>query len=404
MTKNMLIINYGELNLKGKNRPQFIKILRRNIHRALKAYGDQFSLKSTYDHIYIDLKEMSESAIDELVLILQDVSGIHSFGRGLEVSSDPDLIIQTSFDLLTSNKTNAQTFKIITKRIDKSFYPISEQMNRDVASKVLKNSPLRVDVHHPDLPLNIKIYPESTYIYYQVYAGSGGLPLGTGKKAMMLLSGGIDSPVAAYLMMKRGISLDFIHFAAPPYTSQGVIDKLHDILKILNRYQANIRLFIVPFTEIQETIYKYTDESYAITLLRRKMYEISARVAQDNRCLALANGESIGQVASQTLASMNVINEVTNIPVLRPLLAMDKEEIMKIARKLKTYDISIRPFVDCCTIFAPIKPKTAPNLRQVKFYESKVDYEPLIQKALENIEVIRINENQENEIDAYLDI
>ena len=400
MNRTTIVINYGELNLKGKNRPEFIKRLQKNIKRSLSDFINNVEIIATYDHIYIYLNDISLSNQELIIANLKDVSGIFSFGVGIEVKTDPDTIINEGY-LLLRNATG-KTFKIISKRIDKSFYPISEQLNRDVAKKVLQNTPLRVDVHNPNLPLHIKIYPHNTYMYYRLEMGSGGLPIGMGKKALMLISGGIDSPVASYLLMRRGVSLDFLHFASPPYTSSGVIDKITDLLRVLTRYQEHIRLLVVPFTKIQEMIYRNCDESYAITLLRRKMYEIAERVSQKNGYLAIANGESIGQVASQTLSSINVINAVTNMPVIRPLVTYDKHDIMYLSRKIGTYDISIRPFTDCCTIFAPVNPRTAPNINDVKRYEAKVDYEPLIEEAIQNIEIVRIDPNATDEVDEYL--
>ena len=210
-----------------------------------------------------------------------------------------------------------------------------------------------------------------------------------------MLSGGIDSPVAAYLLMRRGLTIECIHFASPPYTNIGVIEKLKDLLKKLNKYQVNIRLNIIPFTKLQEEIYKQSDESYAITLMRRMMFRLASRLAKERNCMAISSGESVGQVASQTLESMNVINDVTNIPVLRPLITTDKEDIIKLSRKIDTYEISIRPYEDCCTIFAPKNPKTRPSLEKCLMFESKWDYEVMIEEALKNVEVVIVKKDEE---------
>ena len=221
----------------------------------------------------------------------------------------------------------------------------------------------------------------------KTYPGAGGYPLGVAGKTMHMLSGGIDSPVAAYLMMKRGVTIECIHFASPPYTQEAVIYKLEDILRKLNRYQARIRLQIVPFTKLQEAIYDHAPESYCITLMRRMMYRLAERLAKRRNCIVISNGESIGQVASQTLQSIKTINEVTNMPVIRPCATMDKLEIISLSKKIDTYEISIRPYEDCCTIFTPKAPKTAPKLEQVEEFEKLFDYESLINEALGNIEV-----------------
>ncbi len=323
--------------------------------------------------------------MDSVLNRLLDVSGIHSISLVKKVEKDIEVIKKTALQLVQDEE--GKTFKIIAKRGDKTFPMVSDEINRAVATEILKNTSLKVDVHNPDIPLSIEVREEGAYLFSKTIPALGGYPLGVGGKCLLMMSGGIDSPVAAYLLMKRGITIECIHFASPPYTSQGVIYKLQDLLHVLNRYQGEIRLNIVPFTEIQDAIYANTDESYCITLMRRMMYRISTELAKRRHCKAVANGESVGQVASQTLDSLIAINEVTNYPIIRPLATMDKLEIMNIATKIGTYDISIRPFEDCCTIFAPKNPKTAPKLDDIKKYEAKVDYDSLIKKALDNIEV-----------------
>ncbi len=256
-----------------------------------------------------------------------------------------------------------------------------------VAPVILKNTSLKVDVHNPDINLFIEIRDEAAYLFINSFLAVGGYPLGIAGKTLHMLSGGIDSPVAAYLMMKRGVKIECVHFASPPYTQEAVIYKLVDLLKVLNKYQPSIRLFIVPFTKIQEAIYDNIDESYCITIMRRMMFRIASRLALKKNCPVISTGESIGQVASQTLQSIHVINEVTNIPVIRPCASMDKIEIIELSKKINTYDISIRPYEDCCTIFTPKNPKTSPHLKEVKEYEDKIDFESLINEAVDNIEI-----------------
>ena len=274
------------------------------------------------------------------------------------------------------------------KRSDKTFPLISDQILRQVAGEILRNiKDIKVDVHNPEKTLSIEVRNEGAYIFSQTFPGAGGYPLGIGGKTMHMLSGGIDSPVAAYLMMKRGMTIECIHFASPPYTQMGVIYKLEDLLHVLNRYQGKIRLNIVPFTKIQEAIYDNADESYCITLMRRMMYRLADRLARRRNCPVISTGESLGQVASQTLQSIHVINAVTNMPIIRPCATMDKLEIIQLSERIGTYNISIRPYEDCCTIFTPKNPKTAPDIKQVEKYESQFDWEPLIEEAVKNVEV-----------------
>ena len=289
-----------------------------------------------------------------------------------------------------------------TKRADKLYPMISDDINREIAGFVLKNTAYKVDVHNPDVLVSITIREDAAYIYTEDILGAGGYPLGVGGKAIMMMSGGIDSPVAAYLLMKRGVTVECVHFAAPPYTNAAVIDKIKDLCTMLNRYQPKIKVHIVPFTKLQENIYKYSNESYAITIMRRMMYRIAERLAEKYKCLAIANGESVGQVASQTLASMQVINAVTSMPIIRPVAIFDKTEIIKLAKKINTYDISIRPYEDCCTIFSPKNPKTAPKLEEVLAFETKWNFEDDIAECIKNTETIVISSEISNIEKKYL--
>ena len=364
MNYDHIMVRFGELNTKGKNKKEFIKMLAVNIKNALRDF-ENLSFETRYDHIYVGL---NNSPYEPVLECLQDVSGIYA--------------------LSLIREEEGKTFKVKVKRGDKTFPLISDEITRIVAGHILRNSPnLKVDVHNPDILLQIEVRNEAAYIFTKTVLGAGGYPLGVGGKTMHMLSGGIDSPVAAYLMMKRGVSIECIHFASPPYTQQGVIYKLEDLLKVLNKYQSRIRLHIVPFTKIQEAIYDNAPESYCITLMRRMMFRLAAALAKRRNCPVISSGESIGQVASQTLQSMHVINAVTNTPIIRPLATTDKTEIIKISRKIGTYDISIRPYEDCCTIFTPKAPKTAPHLDEVEEFEKRFDYETLIKEALANIEV-----------------
>ncbi|MBO6261595.1 MAG: tRNA 4-thiouridine(8) synthase ThiI [Bacilli bacterium] len=382
ITYDHIMIRFGELSTKGKNKKDFIRTLADNVKNALKDWPE-LSFEVRYDHIYVGLNNLPYQPVIER---LQDVSGIHALSLVYRASKDIEDIKNSALALM--KEENAKTFKVKVKRGDKTYPIISDEITRIVASHVLRNTPdLKVDVHNPEVLLSIEVRQEAAYIFTKTVLGAGGYPLGVGGKTMHMLSGGIDSPVAAYLMMKRGVSIECIHFASPPYTQMGVIYKLEDLLKVLNRYQTRIRLHIVPFTKIQEAIYDNAPESYCITLMRRMMFRLADALAKRRRCPVISSGESIGQVASQTLQSMHVINAVTNTPVIRPLATSDKLEIIKISKKIGTYDISIRPYEDCCTIFTPKAPKTMPHQDEVEAFEKKFDYESLIKEALNNIEV-----------------
>ena len=392
ITYDHIMIRFGELSTKGKNKKDFIRTLADNIKNALKDWPE-LSFDVRYDHIYVGLNNLQYEPIIER---LQDVSGIHALSLVYRASKDIEDIKNSALALMKEEK--GRTFKVKVKRGDKTYPIISDEITRIVASHVLRNTPeLKVDVHNPEVLLSIEVRQEATYIFTKTFLGAGGYPLGVGGKTMHMLSGGIDSPVAAYLMMKRGVSIECIHFASPPYTQMGVIYKLEDLLHVLNRYQTRIRLHIVPFTKIQEAIYDNAPESYCITLMRRMMFRLADALSKRRRCPVISSGESIGQVASQTLQSMHVINAVTNTPVIRPLATTDKLEIIEISKKIGTYDISIRPYEDCCTIFTPKAPKTMPHQDEVEAFEKKFDYETLIKEALNNIEVKIISPNQQED-------
>jgi len=381
-----IMIRFGELSTKGKNKSSFIRVLYENIKHALKDFSS-LEIESRYDHIYVYL---NGEDYEPVIARLQDVSGIHAMSLVYRVEKDIEAIKQSALELISQEE--GKTFKVNAKRGDKKFPLHSDEVVRAVAPVILRNTPLRVDVHHPDISVNIEIRDEAAYIFTRTYPGAGGYPLGVGGKAMHMLSGGIDSPVAAYLLMRRGVKIECIHFASPPYTNVGVIFKLEDLLKKLNRYQPTIRLHIIPFTKIQEAIYDNVPESYCITIMRRMMYRLASRLASRRNCPVISSGESVGQVASQTLQSIHVINEVTNTPVIRPCATMDKLDIIDISKKIDTYEISIRPYEDCCTIFTPKNPKTAPDLEMAKELENKFNFEELINEALNNVEVKMINE------------
>ena len=389
MQANIIMVRYWELSTKGKNKGDFIRLLGENIKHALRKFTS-LKIDVKHDHTYIYLNGEDYNEVSHR---LKDVSGIFSFSPVYQVDKQMSQIEECALNL--AKEENKKTFKVDSRRVDKTFPLISDQINRQVASFVLKNTEYKVDVHNPELLINITIRENCTYVFAHVEYGAGGYPLGIGGKGLMMLSGGIDSPVATYLMMKRGVKMECIHFASPPYTNAAVITKIKDLLKVLTNYQASIKLYIVPFTHLQEEIYRNVNVSYAITIMRRMMYRISSIVAKKYNDLVICNGESIGQVASQTLKSMQVIEKVASLPIIRPLAVEDKIDIINLARKINTYDISIRPYEDCCTIFEVKDPTTQPNEEKVLEFESKFNYEELIYECINNIEVVKITDEED---------
>ena len=379
-----ILVRFGELSTKGKNKKDFIKRLAQNMQLALKDYPD-LTFERTRDHVYIHLNGTDPY---EIAPILKNVFGLRSFAPTLKTENDLASIVEASAEVMRGRKG---TFKVITKRANKAFPVHSDEVNRAVASRILKTYPeLKVDVHEPDYSLIVEIRNQATYVMADTIMGPGGYPVGVGGKAMLMLSGGIDSPVAGYLTMKRGVEIECIHYASMPYTSQEALNKVKELARIISSYQGRIKLHIVPFTDLQLAIYRNCDEEYAITIMRRMMYRLAEKMAERNKCLAIVNGESIGQVASQTLESMSVINAVTTMPVIRPVVTYDKLEIIALAEKINTYETSILPYEDCCTIFTPKNPVTKPHIHKVEKQESMFDFEPFIEEALEKTEHITI--------------
>ena len=377
----LIMIKYGELTTKKAKRKTFINILNNNILKVLHGYS--VNIKKDRVRMYI---ECDENDITEITEKLQKIFGLHSIVICHKVNTNIDEISSKVLELLKNTKF--KTFKINTKRADKKFPIPSMEFNNKMGGVVLKNTDLKVDVHTPDVLVNIEIRHEGTFIYTNEIQGIGGYPVGIQGKGLLMLSGGIDSPVAGYLSLKRGVDLECLYFESPPHTSIEAKNKVIKLASIIDEYSGNIKVNIVPFTKLQETIYKNVPDNYVITIMRRMMYRIAEKVAKKNKCKILINGESIGQVASQTLSSMIVINNVTNMPVIRPLACMDKIEIIEIAKKIKTYETSILPYEDCCTIFLPKHPVINPDLDKCIKYENLFDYEELINECVENIEVI----------------
>ena len=376
--QELIMIKYGELTTKKANRKIFINTLNQNIERALKGENVQI----TKDSVRMFIKCQNAKSI---AIKLQKIFGIHSIVIAYKVNNNIDDVLNKALQIMDKNK---KTFKVITKRADKN-YPIhSMEYSKKLGGLILKNSNFKVDVHTPDITLTVEIRTEGTFIYTNEIKGAGGYPVGVAGKGLLMLSGGIDSPVAGYLTLKRGVNVEALYFESPPHTSLEAKNKVISLTKILNNYSGKIKLHVVPFTKIQEAIYKNCPDIYMITIMRRMMYKIAALYAEKIGAKILINGESIGQVASQTLDSMVCINSVTNMPVIRPVACFDKLEIIEIAKKINTYETSILPYEDCCTIFVPKHPVINPKLDKCIKYESTFDYNSLINEAINNIEII----------------
>lgn len=381
--ERLILIKYGELTTKKENRKMFIKMLVKNINNLISDYEYEIDYDRVRMYINCDNKY-----IDEIAKKLSKIFGIHSIVICHKVDNNIDNIKSKILEIVSHESFN--TFKVETKRADKTFEIHSQEFNHVIGGLILKNFDCKVDVHNPDMLLHIEIRPEGTFIYTNELKGSGGYPVGIQGKGMLMLSGGIDSPVAGYLALKRGIDIDCLYFESPPHTSLEAKNKVIKLASIINEYSGNVKVHVVPFTEIQEAIYKNCPKEYMITIMRRMMYRICESLAYRVNAKCIVNGESVGQVASQTLTSMMAINEVIKMPVIRPVACFDKLDIIDISKKINTYDISIRPFEDCCTIFVPEHPVINPDINKARECEKLFDYETLIKEALKNEEIIKL--------------
>ena len=389
--KKLLLIKYGELTTKKDNRNLFINILNENIKKALN--GLDFKIIKNRVRMFI---EINENDFDLVISKLKKVFGIHGIVACDKVNNNIEDIGEKVVSILKTKNFN--TFKIETNRSNKKFYTSSLEINRLIGGYVLKNINCKVDVHKPDILVNIEVREDFTYIYLNEYKGAGGYPVGVQGKGILMLSGGIDSPVAGYLAMKRGISVEGLYFESPPHTNVQAKEKVLKLGSILNEYSGNFKVHVVPFTKIQEAIYKNVPDSYIITIMRRMMYRIAERYSKLKKFKIIINGESIGQVASQTLSSIRAINDVTNFPVIRPVCCMDKLEIIELANKIKTYETSILPYEDCCTVFVPKHPVINPVIEKCIEYENSFDYEELINECIKNIKVEKVNKDNFEDI------
>lgn len=374
----LIMIKYGELTTKKDNRKYFVKTLTANIEATLKDEKAQIIKNNVRMYICCENADKIEEK-------LKKVFGIHSISKAYKVNNNIEDVLKKALEIMDRNK---KTFKVITSRADKTFKTPSMEYSSNLGALILKNSHFKVDVHNPDIVLHVEIRTDGTYVYTSEIKGAGGYPVGVQGKGLLMLSGGIDSPVAGYLALKRGVSIECMYFESPPHTSFEAKNKVLSLAKILNEYSGKIKVHVVPFTKIQEEIYKKCPDTYMITIMRRMMYRIAEKYAKKINAHAIFNGESIGQVASQTLESMVCVNSVVSMPVIRPVACFDKLEIIALAEKIGTYETSILPYEDCCTIFVPKHPVIKPKLENCISYEQNLDYEKLIDEAIDNIEVI----------------
>ena len=383
MKPTQIMIRYGELSTKGKNINFFIDKLGRNVKNALEPSFPNVDVSWARDRMYVELN--GEDA-DPIIDRLQDIFGIQTISPVIQVEKSLEAAKKGAVELVRPFVEESSSFKINTKRADHDFEYDTMELNRLLGSAVATEFPeLDVQMKEPDLAVRTEVRQDGIYLSVQTIQASGGLPVGTAGKGMLMLSGGIDSPVAGYLSMKRGIDIEAVHFASPPYTSPQALQKAKDLAGKLARYSGQVSFIEVPFTEIQEQIKKEIPEGYIMTVTRRMMMLLTDRIREERNGLAIMNGESLGQVASQTLESMYAINAVSSTPILRPLVAMDKTEIVDIAKDIDTFELSILPYEDCCTIFTPPRPKTKPRLDRVVEYEKALDIDGLIERAMDGL-------------------
>lgn len=392
--KEVILIKDGEIALKGLNRRTFEDVLKKNIKMSLYGLG-KFEITSAQSTIYVTPLS-DDFDLDEACDRISRVFGIVSFSRAGMCNKDMDEILEFAPKYLKEQLEDVKTFKVEAKRSDKKFPYKSPEICRELGGKILEACPhLKVDVHNPDVTVTVEVRDFGTYIHGDAIRGAGGIPVGTGGNAVILISGGIDSPVAAYMMAKRGVRLTAVHFASPPYTSERAEQKVVKLLKKVSRYSGPMNMYTVPFTKMQETIKDKCPEELFTIIMRRLMMEISEKIARDHDCAALITGESLGQVASQTIHAIACTDEATNMPVFRPLIGMDKQEIIDISYKIDTFETSIEPYEDCCTVFTPKHPRTRPVLKYVKQAQDLGEFEPMIEEALNNLKVTYINQKED---------
>ncbi|NLP51992.1 tRNA uracil 4-sulfurtransferase ThiI [Bacillus sp. RO1] len=401
MNYDHILIRFGELSTKGRNRKQFVQRLSFNILEKIKDFPN-VTIEKSRDRMFIKLNgEPHEQILDRL----QSIFGIHSFSLAVKTKTELEEIKKGALFALEALPYKGKTFKVTAKRAYKNFELDTNELNHAIGSHLLRNTEdLTVNVKQPDINVRVEVREEATYITCKDISGAGGLPVGTSGTGVLMLSGGIDSPVAGYLAMKRGIRLEVVHFFSPPYTSERAKQKVVELTERLTDFGHSINLHIVPFTDIQVAIQKQVPENYTMTSTRRFMLKIADKICEKEQGLAIITGESLGQVASQTLQSMSTINEVTSTPIIRPLITMDKIEIMDIARQIDTLEISNRPYEDCCTIFTPSAPKTKPKKEKINFYESFFDIDKMVNDAVERTEKLLITGKKKEEDNIINDL
>ncbi len=388
--KEIILLKNGEIALKGLNRSVFEDKLISNARRRLEELG-KFGFRKAQSTIFVEPKD-EDIDLDEAVDILQKVYGIIALTKAAVVEKDFEAIKETAISYLKDELMEAKTFKVDAKRSDKSFPLKSPEICRELGGYILENFPhLTVDVHNPDVNVVVEVRDYAAYVHGKQLPGAGGIPVGSGGRALLLLSGGIDSPVAGAMMAKRGLEVYAIHFASPPYTSERAKQKVITLAEKMTAYCGRINLFVVPFTEIQERIKDDCPEELFTVIMRRYMMRIACRIARQQDCEALVTGESVGQVASQTIQAMSCTDAVADMPVLRPVVGMDKEEIIKVAHKIDTFETSILPYEDCCTVFTPKHPRTKPVMKFVELAEQAMDMENLIDRAVKGTECLKNN-------------
>ena len=387
--KEILLCKYGEIVLKGANRKYFEDMLCREIKKRAAGYG-KFDIYRAQSTIYIEpLTE--DSDLDGMFHAVSKVFGIVAIARAAVCEKSMEDISRVAAAYVPQFLEGKRTFKVEAKRSDKTFSLDSMEISREIGGVILDACPrIRVDVHNPDVVVKVEIREFGAYVSAGQFKGAGGMPVGTNGRGLLLLSGGIDSPVAGYMMAKRGVRLDAVHFESFPYTSERAREKVLELARIVSEYAGDIYVHVVSLTHIQEELVKHCEEDYFTLLLRRYMMTIAERVARDHNCQALITGESLGQVASQTMQALGVTDAAVNLPVFRPCIGMDKEEIVTIARKIETFETSIQPYEDCCTVFTPKHPRTKPELEKVLAQENKLDFQALVEEALGTVNTVHI--------------
>ena len=384
----ILLLKLGEVVLKGLNRRSFEDKLVSNVRRRMKPCGS-FQIYIRQSTIYVE-PQTEDCDMEAAFKAARQVFGIVTVARAVPCAKEMDAIAETAKTYLADEFAKARTFKVESRRADKQFPMNSIQISQYVGGELGQFFNVKADMHHPDLTVYVEIREKYAYIHTPSVPGAGGLPIGMGGRAVSLLSGGLDSPVSSYMIARRGVELEMVHFVSPPYTSQQALDKVLELARLLTVYCGRMIVHIIPFTEIQEEIRRKCPEDHFTLIMRRFMMRLADMLARELRCRALVTGENLGQVASQTMQALAVSEDVATMPVLRPLIGLDKEEIVKIARKIGTFDTSILPYEDCCTVFTPRHPKTKPSVEETREYEAALDVEGLCQRAMANREMIRV--------------